>query len=236
MKKFIVVFSALGFLITTAFSGGESCNGNDFFIQGVKSKMGYYSANGTQTGFANSEVTKVYSSGDSTISVLIQNYTDLKLSKVIPSEMKFICLNGIFMMDISGTMTTAKLELISAGNMVGYKQSYTVGEKLDSVNCNMGLYANDKLITTSNYCIYNRIVESFDDLSTEAGIFKCYKISSMLTGDMRLHEHGRKVISNKPSSKSVIYYCPQIGILRVEDYDTDNKLSTYSQLLELTKP
>ncbi len=237
MKKFTVIFSALCFLVTTAFTGGEVCNGNDFFQQGVKSKMGYYSADGNQTGSGTSEVTKVYTSGDSTVAVLNSSYTDLKSNKSQPSEVKMICVNGLFVMDMSGAMNQAmaghNFKMVCNGNMVGYKQSYTVGEKLDSINMKMDMYMNDALFTTTDVRIYNRVVESYDNLIVPAGTFKCYKISYMSAGTTTMK--GKTFPGNKPT-KSVMYYCPKVGMVKMETYAADDKLFSYSQLLELTKP
>jgi hypothetical protein len=237
MKKLFFSFAALTFLITTAFTGGESCNGNDFFHEGTKSKMGYYSADGKQTGSGTSEVKKVYTSGDSTIAVLNSTYTDMKNSEPHTSEIKFACVNGLFVMDMSGAMNAAmpghSLKMISRGNMVAYKQSYAVGEKLDSVSMTMDTYNNGALMMTTHVRIYDRVVESYQDLKVPAGIFKCYKISYYSSGTTEMH--GKTFPANKPT-KSVIYYCPKTGMVRMETFGADDKLFSYSELLELTKP
>ena len=181
MKKLIFSFIVLTFLITTAFTGGETCNGNDFFHEGVKSKMGYFSADGQQTGLGTSEVTKVYTSGDSTIAALSSTYTDLKTNKTHPSEMRIICVNGILVVDMNAAMNSVNpagdFKMVCTGNLVGYKQSYAVGEKLDSLNMVMDMYSKGSLMLTTKVRVYDRVVESYENLTTQAGVFKCYKIS-----------------------------------------------------------
>jgi hypothetical protein len=237
MKKFIFSFSILTFLISTAFSGGAACDGNDFFIQGVKSKFGYYSADGTPTGNGASDVTKVYTSGDSTIAVLDQNYTDYKSGKTHPSVLKLACVNGLFITDMSGMLSAMgashDMKIECTGNMVGYKQSYTVGEKLDSINMVMKMFNNGSLLTTTNVRVYDRLVESYENLTVPEGTYKCYKISYMSLGTTVMN--GRTFPAGK-ATKSVMYYYPKLGMVRMETYGADDKLFSYSQLLELTKP
>lgn len=239
MKKLIACLAVLAFFLTTAFTGGEACNGNDFFIQGVKSKMGYYKADGTPAGTGTSEVTKVYTSGDSTIAILNSVYTDAKKNEPHASEMKLACVNGIFIVDMSGMMNNIAAQsghdfkMVCTGNMVGYKSSYTVGEKLDSINMKMDMYNNGAVMMTTNVRVYNRVVESYSDLTTPAGVFKCYKISYMSAGTTTMR--GKTFPGSKPT-KSVMYYCPKAGMVKMETYGADDKLFSYSQLLELKKP
>jgi hypothetical protein len=239
MKKLILAFSLLGFVIATAFTGGDVCNGNDFFIQGVKSKMGYYNAEGTSTGTGTSEVKKVYTSVDSTIAIISSVYTDTK-NTPHPGELKIACVNGNFVMDMGdiARMNSMpqrpghELQVTTTGNLVGYKQNYAVGEKLDSIHMITEAYDNGALMMTSVVHIYDRVVEAYEDLTVPAGTYKCYKISYKT--ESRMQMHNMNMPGGKPH-KSVMYYCPKLGMVRMEQY-MDDKLYSYSQLLELTKP
>lgn len=237
MKKFIIGLSVLALIVSTAFVGSV-CNENDFFLQGVKSKMGYYKANDEQTGTGTSEVTKVYTSGDSTIAIVKSTYEDAKKKEPHTSEMKMICVNGTFIMDMSGVVNNASqqsgndVKMVCSGNLVAYKNSYTVGEKLDDITMTMEMYSDGKLVSTTIVKITDRVVERYEDLAVPAGTFKCYKIaytssSTMMIGAM-------KMPGLKPHN-SIMYYSPTTGMVRMEEYKED-KLLSYSQLLELKKP
>ena len=198
--------------------------------------MGYYSADGKQNGLGTSEVTKVYTSGDSTIAALSSTYTDLKSSKTHASEMRIICVNGLLVVDMNAAVNAANpggdFKMVCTGNLVGYKQSYAVGEKLDSINMVMDMYSKGSLMLTTKVRVYDRVVESYENLTTEAGIFKCYKISYHSAGVVTMR--GKEMPPNK-ATKSVMYYCPKLGMVRMETYGADDKLFSYSQLLELKK-
>jgi hypothetical protein len=237
MKKIIISFAVLAYIVSTAFVA-PVCNENEFFLQGVKSKMGYYKANGDQTGSGISEVTKVYTSGDSTIAVVKSTYEDAKKKEPHTSEVKMICLNGAFIMDMSGVAGNASQQsghdakMVCSGNLVAYKSSYTVGEKLGDINMTMEMYSDGKLTSTTIVKITDRVVERYEDLTVPAGTFKCYKIaytssSTMMIGSM-------KMPSMRPHN-SIMYYSPKAGLVRMEEYKED-KLLNYNQLLELKKP
>ena len=238
MKKLIISFSVLAFIVSTAFVSSSVCNESDFFLQGVQSKMGYYKANDEQTGTGISEVTKVYTSGDSTIALMKSTYQDAKKKDSHTGEMKMICLNGVFIMDMSAAVNTASqqsgsdMKMVCTGNMVAYKNAYTVGEKLDDINMTMGMYSDGNLVSTTIVNITDRVVERYEDLTVPAGTFKCYKISytssfTMMVGSM-------KMPTMKPRN-SIMYYSQKAGMVRLEEYKED-KLLSYNQLLELKKP
>lgn len=237
MKKIIISFAVLASVISTAFVGSV-CNENEFFVQGMKSKMGYYKANGDQTGTGTSEVIKVYTSGDSTIAVVKSTYEDAKKKEPHTGEMKMICVNGTFVMDMSAAFNNASqqnghdVKMVCNGNMVAYKNSYTVGEKLDDIKMTMEMYSDGKLASTTVVDITDRVVERYEDITVPAGTFKCYKIaytssSTMLIGNM-------KMPAMRPHN-SIMYYSPKAGMVKMEEYKED-KLLSYNQLLELKKP
>ena len=239
MKKIIFSFAVLAFMISTAFTGSTVCDGNDYFVTGVKSKVGYYSADGKLTATGTSEVTKVYTSGDSTIAILNSVYESADKKEPHASEMRLACVNGALVMDMnSGAMASQKqqtgrdIKTVCTGNKISYKQSYTVGEKLDSVNMMIESYVDGTLTATTTYVIKDRVVESYANLTVPAGTFKCYKISYNSSSTMKMKSMSIPV--QKPH-KSVMYYCPKTGMVRMEDYQ-DDKLVSYNELLSLTKP
>lgn len=237
MKKIVFSFTALAFIITTAFTGSSVCDTNDYFHQSVKSMMGYYNGAREQTGTGTSEVTKVYTSGDSTIAIISSTYKDTKKDEPNSSEMKLVCVNGAFVMDMGEMMNSRMpagqdIKMVCTGNFVTYKSSYTVGEKLEDVNMTVETYSGGNLLATTNVKITDRKVESYADLVVPAGTFKCYKISYTTSSEMKMQDIA--VPAMQPS-RSVAYFCPTAGMVRMEQYKQD-KIDSYNELLSLTKP
>jgi hypothetical protein len=209
-------------------------------MQGTKSKMGYYDADGKQTGSGTSEVTKVYTNGDSTVAIINSTFTSVsKPDAPHASEMKIACVKDAFVMDMGGMMNSMmpqqpghEMKMVCTGNMVGYKSSYIVGEKLDDINMTMEMFSNGTSMMVSTIKITDRKVEAYADIVVPAGTFKCYKISYNTTSDTKMHGMSMPA---QPPHKSVMYYYPKAGMIRMEQYK-DDKIFSYSELLELTKP
>ncbi|MEO5645079.1 MAG: hypothetical protein ABIQ40_11330 [Bacteroidia bacterium] len=237
MKKLFISLSVFASIFTMAFTGDNDCSYNDFFKEGTKSKMGYYNSDKVLTGTGVTEVGRIYTSGDSTIAVINSVYTDAKKNEPHNSQMKLACVNGAFVMDMSGLMNSMTpqghdIKMIFTGNMIAYKSSYSVGEKLEDVNMSMEMISGGSSMLTSDIKITDRKVESYDDLVVPAGTFKCYKISYISSGVTKMKS--MTMPATQPL-KSVMFYCPNVGMIRTESYK-DDKIYSYSELLELTKP
>jgi hypothetical protein len=242
MKKIIFIFSALAFLISTAFTGTGACDANVMFVKGTSAKNAYYKADGTLTGTGTSTVTDVVTSGDSTIATLATSYTSAtprKDEKPHDGSMRFICVNGKLIMDMGGMMnsmsptTGHSMKMVMTGNMVPYKTSYAAGEKLNDVKMNMQMYSDKSLMMTSDISITNRVCEAVEDLTTPAGTFHCYKISSLTASVTKM---GTMTMPGSGTpSKTVQWFSPKAGVVRLENFRSDT-LASYNQLIELKKP
>jgi hypothetical protein len=73
--------------------------------------------------------------------------------------------------------------------------------------------------------ISNRKVEAVQDVTTDAGTFKCYKIS---------YDIATKMMFNV-KAKGVEFYNDDIGIVRSESYTTSGDLQGYTVLSSLKK-
>jgi len=73
-----------------------------------------------------------------------------------------------------------------------------------------------------NVWITNRKVEAIEDITTPAGTFTCYKISSDVETKMMM----------KISIKSVEWYAKNVGTVRTESYNNNGKLTGYTLLTD----
>jgi hypothetical protein len=187
-------------------------------------------------------VTDITTSGDSTIATLATSYTSAtprKDEKPHDGSMRFICVNGKIIMDMGGMMNSMAatsghdMKMVMTGNMVPYKTSYAAGEKLDDLKMNMQMYSDKSLMMTSDISITNRVCEAVVDLTTPAGTFHCYKISSLTTSVTKM---GTMTMPGAGTpSKTVQWFSAKAGVVRMESYK-DDKLSSYNELIELKKP
>ena len=72
-------------------------------------------------------------------------------------------------------------------------------------------------------CISKRKVEAIEDITSPAGTFSCYKITS----DIELKKEGKNL-----SAKSAEWYAKNVGIVRSESYNPNGKLTQYTLLTD----
>ena len=81
--------------------------------------------------------------------------------------------------------------------------------------------------------IFDRKVETIEEITTMAGTFECYKIT--------FHASVSKITPNKKSSKkenignsaTISWYATNIGLVKQEEYDGDGNLSSYMVLTNI---
>lgn len=234
MKKLILLFAIAAF--SFGFTGSNVCDGNDYFVSGTVSKMGYYKADGTQTGTGTSKVTSVTTSGDSTIAWMETEYVSDKMKEPHKSNFRFVCVNGVMMLDIGSMMTGMAsgngMEMTVEGDQAKYPANLSVGQQLDDVNLTMKMMMKGELFSTTQMRIFERKVEALETLKTPAGSFECYKISYKTESTMEMHGKTIPV----PARKTVQYFSKRCGVVRSEEYSAEGTMSSYSELLELKKP
>jgi hypothetical protein len=238
MKKVILpVIAATLLLVSFGFIESDVCDDSMMFVKGTVSKTGYYKGDGTQTGTGTNTVMDVTTSGDSTIAMLETSYSDAKKpDEPRNSTMKFICVGGKIIMDMSGllnSMGSAKgMTVEMTGNFVPYKTTYTAGEKLEDIHAVVKVFSNGQLFMTTNVEITNRVCEAVENKTVPAGTYHCFRISEMTTTSSEMR--GMKMPGGG-ARKSVQWFSPKAGVVRMDSYDGD-KISSYNELLSLTKP
>lgn len=238
MKKVLLpTIAAALLLVSFGFVGTGVCDDNMMFVKGTVAKTGYYKGDGTQTGTGTSTVKDIVTSGDSTIATVETSYTTAdKPDEPHLGSMKFICVDGKIIMDMSSlanSMAGAKgMTVEITGNFVPYKTSYTAGEKLEDIHTVVKGYNNGQLMMTQTIDVTNRVCEAVENRTTPAGTFHCFKISGITTTSSEMH--GMKMPGATPR-KSVQWFNPSAGVVRLESYDGE-KISSYNELLSLQKP
>lgn len=241
MKKIILPVAILATLfVSMAFTGSKVCSENDFFIKGLVAKMGYYKADGTQTGTGTSTVSEITNSGDSTIATILTSYEDASnKNQNHDGSMRMICLGDKIIMDMSSMLNSLPLhggnnnmKMVMSGNFVPYATSYTAGQKLEDIHMKSETYNNGSLMMTMNISVTNRVVEAVEDRKTPAGTFHCYKISQTTSSESVM---GTRVMPAGQPMKSVQWFSPKAGMIRMEHYK-DDKVYSYNELLSIVRP
>lgn len=84
-------------------------------------------------------------------------------------------------------------------------------------------------VMTMTMNVKNRKVEAKEDITTPAGTFSCYKVSSEMETEMG------QMMPIKVSIKTVEWFSENTGVVRSESYKSNGKLQGYSILSSLTR-
>jgi hypothetical protein len=154
--------------------------------------------------------------------------TDTAISK---SELKYECKDNVLYVDMNSFIAPGSLAAYQDMDMkinsdnISMPANMKTNDVLDNGNVDVKVSSNGVQILNMVIAISNRKVLAIENLTTPAGTFECYKISSDVETKMIF-----------TANASVIeWYSKEVGMVRSETYDKNGKLSSYSVLETLTK-
>lgn len=174
------------------------------------------------------EITKGAKSVTATIEAESFDSKGVSLGK---NELTARCENGIFYLDMTKFINQQSMEgykdmemAVEGGNLE-FPSKLNVGDALKGGDMKMTFSSSGTPIMTMTISISNRKVEAFQDVVTDAGTFKCYKIS---------YDIATKMLFNV-KAKAVEYYNEDIGMVKSESYSSAGDLQGYTVLSSLKK-
>lgn len=155
-----------------------------------------------------------------------------KKDKVIVDNRNFNvkCDNGVFTMDLSsfygGEINSAKdMQMEVSGEGISYPSNLADGQSLPSGENEIKMKSGNMTLMTFRFKEINRFVEKKESITTPAGTFECYKITS---------ESEIKVLF-KRTIKSAIWMAKGVGIVRTETYNKKGEVEGYMILTKIEK-
>jgi hypothetical protein len=109
------------------------------------------------------------------------------------------------------------------GNNMEVPSNPNPGDVLPDANVEMSMkmgFVNMKMSAQ----LTNRKVETIEEITVKAGIFKCYKFTSLVNAS---------AMGIKSESNITEWYAKGVGIVRTENFDKNGKLQSYTELIEL---
>jgi hypothetical protein len=179
-----------------------------------------YDKKGSLIGSSSQEITDITKLPSSiTINIKAESF-DAKGKSMGSVNLTARCEGGIYYIDMKGLMGQQNLEAykdmemtVTGGNLE-IPQNMKAGDMLKSGDMKMAFSSGGMTIMNMMISISNRKVEAVETITTPAGSFECFKISS----DMAV-----KTFVNV-KTKSVEWYAKGVGLVKNETYGTDGKL------------
>jgi len=153
-------------------------------------------------------------------------FEDKKGKEVADYTYDFECEDNIFYVDMRNLldpqtyagMSTLDMEWEGVPN--SFPGNMKVGDQLPDANLSMKASSGGMSLMSMNVDVVDQQVVAREVIKTNAGSFDCFKIES--TTNIRA--------IFKSSTKSIIWFSPQVGTVKTENYDRKGRLSSYTLL------
>ncbi|GAB2558731.1 TapB family protein [Spirosoma aerophilum] len=206
-----LILSALLAIVIRTNSLAQDCLGMAF-KSGTSFELSQFSAKDKPMGKINYQVKDVHKEGGSTILDITAQVQDEKGNQRPPYAIRYTCTGNELIADMSGMMqatqasTMKDMEMKLKTNKLIFPGKLSVGQKLSDGQMEVEMISNGSTMMTMNMVMANRQVESKDPITTPAGTFDTYKISSDVNFENR------------------VMGMPIRSTMRVVSYRTDNQL------------
>lgn len=141
------------------------------------------------------------------------------------------CENGIFYIDMSKFINQESMEgfkdmeMTVEGGSLEMPSRLNAGDVLKPGEMKMAFSSGGATVMTMTVSITNRKVEGIQDVTTDAGTFKCYKIS---------YDIATKMMFNI-KAKAVEYFNEEVGMVKSESYTSSGDFQGSTVLSAIRK-
>lgn len=229
MKKILSLFVLLAIFSINALT--QDCA---IFIPGdIGTELHYEmkNAKGKLQGTYSQKIISIKENGGETVFELLQTFKDPKNSESIIRQdtISFRCKDNVFYIDMEKYLNQKQLEGFKnmevklTTNDLMYPSKLSPGMELNDGSISLEI-GNGIMNMTTN--IVNRKVAAYEDISTPAGNFKCYKITEDVKSKMGFI---------KVNISNVAWIVQDIGTIRSESYNKKGKLDSVTELIKIVR-
>jgi hypothetical protein len=179
--KIIFQFFLLGM---TGVLSAQDCS-NYYYLQNNKTiEMSVYNKNGKESGKMIYKISDSKKSGSSATATITSEFVDTKGKTITNATNVVKCENGVMQMDMKVFIPAAQQEQIRSGTAkasdvyLEYPSSMNVGDKLKDGLLSMDYEQAGGLKSSIEISITERKVEAKESVTTTAGTWECFKITS----------------------------------------------------------
>jgi hypothetical protein len=207
----------------------QDCEPYYMVNEGAVREMASYDKKDKLTGTTIQTIKEIKTTGNKTEWTIGTVSKDEKGKEISSGDLRMSCEDGIFKMDMKNFIDEATLksfegmEITMDATDLDYPSDLSVGQTLKDGNITINVANAGMSIMSMVVKIYDRKVEAMEDITTPAGTFSCYKMTSTIETKTMF-----KVIS-----KSTDWMAKKVGPVRSENYDKDGKLMGYMVLTSM---
>ncbi len=232
MKKLVLLLLSLS-MGTTLTQAQENCSAFYPMIQGASYQYSMYNKKDKLEGTTNYLVSKVNDAGGITKATMQLTYVDAKGKNTFESDYGITCMGDGIKIDFKSLFPSQmeqqykdmNVDMDITGNDVQLPNKLSVGQNLEDANINVDMSMSGiKMKIAVNTT--DRTVAAKESVTTPAGTFDCYVITSNITS--------KAMMSNiKMSDK--LWLSEGVGIVKQESYSKKGKLESRMVLTSFSK-
>ena len=229
MKTFIISLWISVVMLTAG--RAQDCLGVTFKT-GMNYELSLFNAKDKPTGKIVYRVKDVRREGPSTVMDIAAQFEDEKGKRQTPYTIHYTCTGDELVADMSGMMQAMQnsgmkdMEMRLKTNQLIYPGKLSVGQKLADGHMETEMLSKGSTMMTMNMTMSNRQVESKDPITTPAGTFDTYKVTSDMSFENRMMG-----IPIRGTMRTVSYRAAnQLFDVKSETYNKSGKLMGYSLL------
>ena len=197
--------------------------------EGAVREMASYDKKDKLTGTTIQTVKEIKSEGNKTEWTIGTVSKDEKGKEISSGDFHMSCEEGIFKMDMKNFVDQATLESFEGMEVtmdatdLDFPSDLSVGQSLKDGSISLKVTSSGMTVMNMVIKIYDRKVVALEDVTTPAGTFSCYKMTSTIeTKNMFT------IVA-----KSTDWMVKNVGSVRTESLDKDGKLMGYSVLTSM---
>ncbi len=228
MKTFLSLL-----LVLTMLTKGRAQACLSFTLKaGANYEMSTFNAKDKPTGKITYQIKSVRKEGSATVMDVVAQFRDESGRQQNPYTIHYTCTGNELVADMSGMMQSMQsaglkdAEMRMKTNRLAYPGKYSVGQKLSDGQMEAELYTNGNRMMEMNMMMSNRQVESKSPITTPAGTFDTYKVSSDMSFENKVMgmpiRNAMRVVSYRAED--------QLFDIRSETYNKNGKLMGYMLL------
>ena len=231
MKKFWTLLLAIGFF--APFAQAQNCSKYYPMEEGKSMEYTSYDRKDKIEGIVTYTVSDVVNEGNRTIAKMNLEHKDKKGDVILESDYTFSCEDNVVKIDFSSLMNQQMMEAAGGGDMememtgtdIELPNNLSVGQTLPDANVNMRMNMGAMSMNMA-FDMVNRKVEGQEILTTPAGTFDCYVITS---------DNKAKMMMANTSHTSKMWLAEGVGMIRQDIFNKNNKLISKVVLTRFTE-
>ncbi len=204
----------------------------EFFREGVFLEYTHYDKKGKAETTHSHRVKQLEKSRDTVIAhtevIVKQVKGDKEVSKyTVPIK----CHEGTLFFSMRNVLPPVEaaqspdMQVEFAGSDLSYPRNMRAGDRLPDSEMEMTVRMGSMQLMRNRYAIRDRRVEAEETVTTPAGTFKCYKISSTFEYQML----------GKRTSREETWYSPSVGTVKSVFYDGKGREESRMELTKFSK-